>query len=865
MGEFEAVLVRLAVVKTLGVIVLPPIVAALVLLALSWVAAKRTRPLSDDARTRDENTARAIAVGAVVVSLGATLYHVYRLIERPASERYLLQHAFRLVRIGQLDASFDLAFDPLAAVMALVVTFVGALIFAYAARYMRGDPGYVRFFAYLSFFVGAMLVLVLADNLLLMFFGSEGVGVASYGLIGFYFRDPNKAAAGTKAFLVNRVGDFGFVVGTALLFWGLGGVWSGGDYTPDLSPRIEAVTARDPGTSRAKEAPARPTIAIDEEGNTRPLEPALPPSIGGRGFVTLTSFPGAIVFMDESRVPMLDERGEPLRSPFVRVPVPGGYHTFRVHAGDGLDDSIVRHVAVGDDREVVLTLVGPTLTFREIGAQLALESKIGSRPVLDTLRANVAFSAFGVPFGLVTVAVLCFLLAAAGKSAQVPLYVWLPDAMAGPTPVSALIHAATMVTAGVYLLARLHLLVALSPAACAAIATVGIVTALYAALRAFYQTDLKRILAFSTVSQLGLMFVGVGVGAFSAALFHLVTHALFKACLFLAAGSVIHGMHALETDETSAQDIRKMGGLRAVMPKTARAYAAACVAISGAPIPFFAGFWSKDDILVGAATTTATAFVSGTVFFALGLVVSACTSFYMWRSYFLVFGGKPAFGRSVDAVHESPAAMTMVLDALAALSAVAGLVLGFSTHMVGGDGHALLEEWLQPVFAGARLSPEPLSVVATWQLLGLGFVAGVVGYLAARRRYGQGRGEAWYADEARSKVHGWLTGREPLDALYARAVVRPVVGLGSVLVAIDRWVVDSIVHGVALLVRAVAWAEGWLDQHVVDGAVDGLANATLRLCVRARALQTGRVQTYVLVAFASAGLLLLAHYVLFAG
>ncbi|MGZ3428883.1 MAG: NADH-quinone oxidoreductase subunit L, partial [Polyangia bacterium] len=445
-----------------------------------------------------------VAIGVMVASMGLSIGAVAQLAALPAGKRVLVDRMFTMLQLGALRVDFTLTLDALSAVMILVITVVGALIHVYAVGYMASEPAYWRFFAYLNLFVFSMLLLVLGDGFVTLFFGWEGVGLCSYLLIGFWYTEPKNARAGMKAFVVNRVGDWGFLVGTALLFWALCGSWS----------------------------------TID--------------------------------------------------------------HRFYADA----------------------THVAPTLSFRALEAQLAVPS---------FAQAFAQKTIFGAPVPLVVA--LFLLLGACGKSAQAPLHVWLPDAMAGPTPVSALIHAATMVTAGVYLIARLRFLFVLSPAAMTIIAVIGIVTALGGALLGLFQYDIKRVLAYSTISQLGFMFVALGVGAFGAAMFHLVTHACFKACLFLGSGSVIHGMHRLtrarhtghledsdagdeeesetdrhallsgddehqparldprvESDPIDPQDMRNMGGLGALMPVTKWSYLAACWAIAG--FPWAAGFWS---------------------------------------------------------------------------------------------------------------------------------------------------------------------------------------------------------------------------------------------------------------------------------
>ncbi|MBI4489641.1 MAG: NADH-quinone oxidoreductase subunit L, partial [Deltaproteobacteria bacterium] len=433
---------------------------------------------------------------------------------------------FTWIESGPFQARLSFQVDSLTAVMLLVISGIGLLIHIYSLGYMGHDDGMVRYFAYLNLFVFFMLLLVMADNLLLLFVGWEGVGLCSYLLIGFWYQDHTNTIAGNKAFIVNRIGDFGFLLGILLLFWEMGrqGVWT-------------------------------------------------------------------IDFLELQR-----------------------------------------------------------------NAHLLTPEKV-------------------------TLITLLLFVGATGKSAQIPLYVWLPDAMQGPTPVSALIHAATMVTAGVYMTARLHFLFSLAPQTLALIAILGALTAFFAATIGVAQNDIKRVLAYSTVSQLGYMFLAVGVGAFSAAIFHLFTHAFFKACLFLSAGSV---MHALQGE----QDMRKMGGLKSYLPVTYWTYLIAALAISGAPLT--AGFFSKDQILWHAFASP-----NGSVWlWLLAWLTAGLTAFYMFRQFFMVFHAKCRLEQQVrDHIHESPRVMTVPLILLALGSIFAGW-LGTPEFMWGSPW----DQWLQPLF-----------------------------------------------------------------------------------------------------------------------------------------------------------------------
>jgi NADH-quinone oxidoreductase subunit L len=583
----------------------------------------------------------AFAVGVLVVT---ALAHAHP--EGPVVYRY-----WDWIPVGGLQVSAALQVDPLSAVMLLIVTGVGALIHIFSVGYMRADPGYARYFAYLNLFVFFMLTLVLGANFPVTFVGWEGVGLCSYLLIGFWFSEKVNADAGKKAFIMNRIGDFGFLVAMFLLWQHTGSL----DYT---------------------------TV-------------------------------------------------------FAKAP-----------------------------------------------------------------------AALAVGGGAVTAITLFLFLGCTGKSAQIPLYTWLPDAMAGPTPVSALIHAATMVTAGVFLVARTNVLFALAPVAQGVVAGVGALTALFAATIALKQWDIKRVLAYSTVSQLGYMFLGVGTGAMAAGIFHLATHAFFKALLFLGSGSVIHAMHhayhATHSHE-DAQDMRNMGGLRQYLPWTATLMWVATLAISG--IPPFSGFFSKDEIL-GAA-------------FARGAAQPA--AFYMTRLMLYTFHGPNRTGaREQVHLHEAPWVMTGPLLVLGLLAAVGGAInLPELVH-----GNTWLHHWLEPVTAaGAALSPAHALAPATeWLLIGVAVVIAATGIFAAVRMLD-------------------LTGLVP-----ARAAP-PETGFGRVLW--KKWYVDELYDAVFVrplvrLSRAVLWRV--VDVGVIDGAgVNGAAAVSRVLGWIGSKLQTGELGFYVVV------------------
>jgi NADH-quinone oxidoreductase subunit L len=538
---------------------------------------------------------------------------------------------FHWLAIGALQVDFTFVLDQLSAVMLLVVTGVGFLIHVYSLGYMRGEPGYARYFSFLNLFLFFMTVLVLAGNFLLMFVGWEGVGLASYLLIGFYFERNSAAAAGKKAFIVNRIGDFGFLIGI---------------------------------------------------------------------FLVLSTF--------------------------------------------------------------------GTLNFGGIAVTLALEP---------------AWSGT-----VLTVICLCLLVGAAGKSAQLPLYIWLPDAMEGPTPVSALIHAATMVTAGVYMIARTHLLFDRAPIALWTVAIVGAATALFAATIALVQTDIKRVLAYSTISQLGYMFMACGVAAYSAAIFHLVMHAFFKALLFLAAGSVIHAMGG-------EQDLRKMGGLRQKLPVTFVTMTVAVFAIAG--FPPFAGFFSKDAILYAA-------FLQGTggkLLWFVGLVTALLTSFYMFRLWYLAFMGEP---RSETAhPHESPRSMLIPLVILAILSVCGGWV-----------GIERFSAYLAPAAQAHR--PMPTGNPGLEFILTIAAVlVALEGWLIADKYYRRKTERPAQLAAALPTAYKLLSNNYYVDEIYGAVIVKPLFAFSKYFLG---WVVDTaILGGIAWLLAGIANITGMILQRWQSG------------------------------------------------
>ncbi len=653
-----------------------------------------------------EKGVAGIAAGAVFLPFLLSLV-VFAAIAGNGGEA-IMDRVYPWIAAGSLSVDVAFLFDPLSAVMLLIITGIGFLIHVYSAAYMKDDPGFSRYFASLNLFVFSMLVLVLGENALLLFVGWEGVGLCSYLLIGFWFHERQNAIAANKAFIVNRVGDFGFIVGLFLLYWS--------------------------------------------------LSHALGPAAKG---ASLLSFP-----------------------------------------------FLAAHAAA---------LQGATL----FGASSA------------------------------TVICLCLFLGATGKSAQIPLYVWLPDAMAGPTPVSALIHAATMVTAGVYMIGRLNFLFSMSPTAMAVIAATGAITALLAAIMGCVQNDIKKVLAYSTVSQLGYMVLAMGVGAYASGLFHVMTHAFFKACLFLGAGSVILGMH-------HEQDIRHMGGLRKQMPVTFATFTVATLAIMG--LPPFSGFFSKDEILWQALTSAH----GGFLLWLTGFVTAGITAFYMMRLLFLTFFGesrrKQALAgekgveyethghHDVHAVHESPWLITVPLVILAFFSIIAGFV-GLPESLGGADRFA---EFLSPVL-GHR------EATGGNGLLEYGLMLASVAVVLA----GAGLAYLFYVRkpelprllaEKLHKPYRLVLHKFYIDELYGAIFVSGTRALSRGLAFFDKYAVDLLVNLTGLALRTQARMAGWFDGTFVDGAVNLIADSTLAAGDRVRRVQTGRVQVYLLALFLVLGL-----------
>jgi NADH-quinone oxidoreductase subunit L len=563
---------------------------------------------------------------------------------------------------------FAFRFDPLTAVMTMVVTGVGLLIHIYSIGYMAHDASYARFFAYLNLFTFAMLILVLGANLAVMFIGWEGVGLCSYLLIGFWFNKDSAANAGKKAFITNRVGDFGFILGIGLLIYHLGTV-------------------------------------------------------------------------DVAKISELIQSG-----------------------------SLTQETA--------------------------------------------------------TIIALLLFVGATGKSAQIPLYTWLPDAMEGPTPVSALIHAATMVTAGVYMVARMNVLFTFSGTALMVVALVGVITAVYAATMGFVQNDIKRVLAYSTISQIGYMFTGLGVGAYAAGVFHLMTHAFFKSLLFLSAGSVIHAM-------SGEQDMRKMGGLRKHIPRTHKVFLIGALAIAG--IPGLSGFFSKDEIL-------ASAYASGNyVVWALGLAGAGMTAFYMFRLIFMTFYGEERIEHEAKHhLHESPNVMVRPLQVLALLSIIGGYV-GLP-HILGGGN------WFGK-FLGHTVGHHELELSAGTEILLMvvSVAIGLFGILMAYVIYLNKKGKPAESMAERFKLlYKLVYNKYFIDEFYNGVFVGGAMKLGTLLGKFDLGIIDGIVNGAAFLTRKISSASIVVDSNVVDGAVNGVGAINRFFSNILKRFQSGYVYNYAL-------------------
>ena len=709
-----------------------------------------------------------IGIGAMALSFAVACVAFATLFGLDGEHRFLQDTLWNIFTAGKVSVDLGFALDPLSMMMTLIITFIGTLIHVFSTGYMADEPAYWRFFAYLNLFVFSMLLLVMGDNFVLMFFGWEGVGLCSYLLIAFWYADPQKAAAGMKAFVVNRFGDFGFVLGLFLLFWALGGAWHKG--------------------SEGKLTYAETDMASLHTTASAELE-----------------------------------AGEPAAE----------------HEGGAVK-------------------IGPTLNFRELRDQIV----ITSTGVAEHLKHQTLFG-----FGLLAMVGILLFVGAMGKSAQLPLHVWLPDAMAGPTPVSALIHAATMVTAGVYMVARLNFIFALSPTAMGWVAFIGALTALFAASIGFFQYDIKKVLAYSTVSQLGFMFIGVGVGAYWAGAYHLLTHAFFKATLFLGSGSVILGCH-------HEQDMRKMGGLGKLMPTTKWTYLIACWAIAG--FPWASGFYSKDEILWKAFTQEGMSFLGipapwlGQLIYFMGIIAATGTSFYMFRSYYMTFTGEyrggNGDGHGHDASHghghtphESPRSITFVLATLAA-GAVLAAILGIPNAWSGSA--PILEHWLEPALpAIVKFAEASHSTEFLFQAVGVS--AGAIGWFFARMLYKDNKSHVPAQLLERWK-RAWTVvyNKYYVDELYQATVIRGSVGLARVLSWFDKYLVDGLVNLAGAITRVFANIDGAIDRYLVDGAVNLIASSTLSAGSILRRVQTGRIQTYLYGALVGAIAIVLINFII---
>ena len=607
-------------------------------------------------KIKNEKIIGSIGSGAVLLSFLISLGIFLQMIGLASDEKSKIINLFNWISVGSTKIDFSLQIDQLSILMAMVVTGVGSLIHIYSIGYMHGDKGFWRFFTYLNLFILAMLILVLADNFLLMFLGWEGVGVCSYLLIGFWYdKNFDKGTTGDaakKAFIVNRIGDFAFIIAIFFIF---------------------------------------------------------------------TQF--------------------------------------------------------------------NTLNFESVFAQ----SKILSSG--DSIIAIITILLF---------------IGATGKSAQIPLYVWLPDAMAGPTPVSALIHAATMVTAGVYMVARCSILFALSPITLQIVAFIGIFTAIVAGSIGLFQNDIKKVLAYSTVSQLGFMFTALGVGAFTAAIFHLMTHAFFKALLFLGAGSVIHSMH-------EEQNIQNMGGLKKYIPITYKTFFIASLAISG--VPFLSGFFSKDEILWKVFAS------NSYLIYSLAIFGAMMTAFYMFRLVTLTFDGEERFDKNKIHPHESPKVMTTPLIILAVLSVVGGFV---------GIPHAidifhignLFENFLEPIFSSANIKLHSITIdsvsieillMITSSVIAIGVI-----YLSRKIYLTNRNFESNFAKKFKS-TYNLVFNKYFVDEFYEKTIVRPIANISDKFLfkIVDVKIIDNFLN-------------------ISSKTIDALSKIFVRI-------QTGVVQDYAII------------------
>jgi len=569
-------------------------------------------------RRLSHGMASTVACGTVLLSFILSVILFIQLLGKPEDQRFFQVLLADWINVGNLSVDISFLVDPLSSIMLLIITGVGFLIHVYSIGYMHGDAGFNKFFSYLNLFVFFMLVLVMGSNYLVMFVGWEGVGLCSYLLIGFWFKNQDYNSAANKAFIMNRIGDLGLLLGVILIF---------------------------------------------------------------------------------------------------------------IHCG--------------------------SLNYTEVFSRVS---------ALDT--------------NTITLITVLLFIGAMGKSAQIPLYTWLPDAMAGPTPVSALIHAATMVTAGVYMVVRNNVMYSLSPIALNLVLLVGLATALFAATIALTQNDIKKVLAYSTVSQLGLMFVALGLGAYSSGIFHMATHAFFKALLFLGAGSVIHAL-------SNEQDIRKMGGLKKYLPITYFTFLVGVLAISG--IPPFAGFFSKDEIL-------ANAFAQNPMAWGVALLTSLLTVFYMFRLFFLAFlGTARASEKAMQHIHESPRSITIPLILLAVLSGIGGFMN--VPEALGGSGW--LTEFLAPVVSQSKplITVHHLSHETEYILMGVVIALTAVMIVMAYTIYVKRNNIPVAEGKNISSVHRVVYNKYFIDELYESLIVKPLYWFsGKFDVVIERLAIDRVLN-----------------------------------------------------------------------
>jgi len=639
-----------------------------------------------------------LACGTVFISFLIALICFFQLSQKSPEERtyeiklydWILggESLIRDGSIANLNISFSFLYDPLSAVMVLVVCGVGFLIHIYSIGYMYHEGGYYRYFSFLNLFMTSMLILVLGANFLVMFIGWEGVGLCSYLLIGFYFGRDSAASAGKKAFIVNRVGDFGFILAICAIFYNLG--------------------------------------------------------------------------------------------------------------------------------------------------------------TLDFLKAfPLIFSNYQSGDITITVIALALLLGATGKSAQIPLYVWLPDAMEGPTPVSALIHAATMVTAGVYMIARCNIIFSLSPIASLAVALIGAITAFYAATIGLAQYDIKRVLAYSTISQIGYMILATGVGAYAAGIAHLVTHAFFKALLFMGAGSVIHALSGI-------QDMRNMGGLKKKLPITFWTFLTATLAIAG--IPPLSGFFTKDEILWKSFSSP---FFYDTnwniILWLLGFAGAGLTAFYMFRLIFLTFYGNPRYDEKTAAhLHESPEIMLIPLRILAILSIIGGVISVPKFLQIGplsSLDNLSLEKFLHSViyaknndisFTANIHHLEPILMISSIAIALVGISTAYIFYIKIPTL-------PEILSNKFKKAYKLIFNKYYIDEIYNILFVQSTKALGDFLAKFDLAIIDGLVNLTAAITIRISSTSVRADLNIVDGAVNGLAQSLKFFSKNLRKIQTGLVQNYLLI------------------